>query len=406
MKVMIKRSMLSHAFVAIGLFGGGLVPLVHGIGWGAQLQQDQEANAESVTRSIGSLAHRASQAAGTAFEVSARKNARGFLPVLTDEDDTMNKTGSGAEATGHASATTLPPPLSLVAGDKTKPRLDCDYADPSKRHMCPPIDKMQHPAVDARSGRWSYVVQDKVVDSALVQERNNKGYGIPLALSKDDSKSGTIDDKESTDTTDIEQVDPATRANAMMQVESETVRDATDGLLERQGDDAATHGLLEKQGDDAAVDGGASKASAESESPLVLFARCLDDPDDPACRELQSGVQPPRRVVVESPTSARGLRRIATDSPTKDDCYGNMVDERFCASTQPSLSIAPSAISPIAPSAISPVNVVASPAPTNCEDREDRKFLIETRSSDEYVFSLDLRDRGHIYPFFPLAFLS
>ena len=338
-------SVSSKVLLTIALCGSA-APLVQGLGWGAQLQQEQEANAESVTRSIGNLARRAGTVAEIAMEVSARKNARVLSMLL---DDPKNESSSSKNE------------------NTKKNKLDCDYADPNKIHMCPPTDKMNHPEIDARSGRWAYIVQDKEVEQVLKGNRQTGKVvlspevyeiGQPRDYAKEAAEAAAAAAAE-TPVEDTTQ-DSAARASAMTQVAEQ----------------------LEKE--TAKSDAGTERKTQEAESPLVLFARCLDDPDDPACKELQGNSQPLRQVIVTSPTSARGLNvrppGLATESPTKDDCYGHMWDERFCASSQPSLSISPS-YSGSNPPTLPPVTA----SPTNCEDLQDKMFLIETQSSDEYV---------------------
>jgi hypothetical protein len=91
-------------------------------------------------------------------------------------------------------------------------------------------------------------------------------------------------------------------------------------------------------------------------SPLLL-TKCLDDPTDPDCvRLLQDDEAPaddasgsgsggpptPTRYVTSMPTgTSEGL---ATQEPTRDDCYGNMLDGRFCTSEMPSVSEEPTVV--------------------------------------------------------------
>jgi len=99
-------------------------------------------------------------------------------------------------------------------------------------------------------------------------------------------------------------------------------------------------------------------------SPQDLI-KCLDDPEDPDClRLLQdpsfeakgSGSVAPRgssggvgeaaprstTYVTQMPTgTSEGL---ATQEPTRDDCYGNMLDGRFCTSEMPSVSDSPTTV--------------------------------------------------------------
>jgi hypothetical protein len=102
----------------------------------------------------------------------------------------------------------------------------------------------------------------------------------------------------------------------------------------------------------------ATSAAKEEElyagiSPLAL-TKCLDDPTDPDCvRLLQddeedepdaAGSVAPRSTnyVTSMPTgTSEGL---ATQEPTRDDCYGNMLDGRFCTSEMPSISEEPTVV--------------------------------------------------------------
>lgn len=86
-------------------------------------------------------------------------------------------------------------------------------------------------------------------------------------------------------------------------------------------------------------------------SPLLL-TKCLDNPADPDCvRLLQDGttqaasaeVKPKSTNFVTSmPTGTS--ENLATQEPTRDDCYGNMLDGRFCTSEMPSISEEPTVI--------------------------------------------------------------
>jgi hypothetical protein len=67
----------------------------------------------------------------------------------------------------------------------------------------------------------------------------------------------------------------------------------------------------------------ANEATKE-ESALALFSRCLDDPDSPDCRQLQTGVVSPAGHIASAPAHGRHL--VETVSPTIDDCGGNMFD--------------------------------------------------------------------------------
>lgn len=60
------------------------------------------------------------------------------------------------------------------------------------------------------------------------------------------------------------------------------------------------------------------KASEGRQNVLEVFSRCLDDPDDPDCRELQVGEVSPSSQVAQAPAHLRNLFG-ATLSPTTDD---------------------------------------------------------------------------------------
>lgn len=77
--------------------------------------------------------------------------------------------------------------------------------------------------------------------------------------------------------------------------------------------------------------------AVEEESALSVFSRCLDDPDDPECRELQVGDVSPSSQVASAPGHGRNLEMIKTLSPTTDDCGGNMFD-RTCIFESTNLS--------------------------------------------------------------------
>jgi len=124
-------------------------------------------------------------------------------------------------------------------------------------------------------------------------------------------------------------------------------------------------------------------------SPKELIAKCLDSPDDPDCLRLlqtmeeadASGSVAPRpsppvaAATTGSPTensnaaatttmttaAASGAvdrtsytstmpsgvhEGLATQEPTRDDCYGNMLDGRFCTSEMPSISEEPTVSTP------------------------------------------------------------
>lgn len=56
-------------------------------------------------------------------------------------------------------------------------------------------------------------------------------------------------------------------------------------------------------------------------SSSSLPIKCLDSPNDPDCRRLLFG---PPTFVYSMPTGTRAP--LATIEPTRDDCYGNMLD--------------------------------------------------------------------------------
>lgn len=87
-------------------------------------------------------------------------------------------------------------------------------------------------------------------------------------------------------------------------------------------------------------------------SPLTL-TKCLDNPSDPDCvRLLQDDsvaagqTTPQRRTQTTFTTSmpTGTSEGLATQEPTRDDCYGNMLDGRFCTSEMPSISEEPTVI--------------------------------------------------------------
>lgn len=96
-------------------------------------------------------------------------------------------------------------------------------------------------------------------------------------------------------------------------------------------------------------------------SPQDLI-KCLDDPEHPDCvRLLQDTSASGRGEVAPRPTDSAGRGEVAnrqstnyvtqmptgtseglaTQEPTRDDCYGNMLDGRFCTSEMPSVSDSP-----------------------------------------------------------------
>ncbi len=98
---------------------------------------------------------------------------------------------------------------------------------------------------------------------------------------------------------------------------------------------------------EASVEESKAEGSDEESSEMqpvsfskVPLLKCLVDPDDPDCRELQNdesesdqGDQGDQdgEGVTDYPSSF-----IASAAPSKDDCYGNAIDPRFCASEMPS----------------------------------------------------------------------
>jgi len=96
--------------------------------------------------------------------------------------------------------------------------------------------------------------------------------------------------------------------------------------------------------------------------PDFLPTKCLDNPDDPECRQLEgegeggkvlyegSVVAYVSRVPTASTPTGVTLKHktsttpLATVEPTKDDCYGNMRDGRFCTSEQPTVSEEPTMV--------------------------------------------------------------
>jgi hypothetical protein len=207
-------------------------------------------------------------------------------------------------------------------------RLDCNYDDPVRRKLCPPIVANPFPP------NFAFPVEDEAKASAT-------GF-----------------------------------AN---ESDQEAVRES----VETEVSSAFTSSNATTQSLDPLV---------HSNHALAQFARCLEDPDDPECRELHRQNGPSKSFLATDPPSAaradfrtlRGLQRglngdlkedvddfgIATLAPTKDDCYGNMVDERFCASSMPSSTTAPTDIplgNPLLP---------VTPVPTSCVDREDGEFIM------------------------------
>ena len=111
----------------------------------------------------------------------------------------------------------------------------------------------------------------------------------------------------------------------------------------------------------------------KDESILEKFSRCLDDPDDPKCREMQVGQVTPSTNVAQAPAHLRNLFG-ATLSPTTDDCGGNMFDPRFCASAMPSISAAPTEEEDSGDKP-SYYRIVGTIEPTLCPDRKMSPFV-------------------------------
>jgi len=115
------------------------------------------------------------------------------------------------------------------------------------------------------------------------------------------------------------------------------------------------------KGDEAATGQDESDATAVI-SPEAL-TKCLDNPEDPACLRLLAGdekgslkknvgkpgfgaVASRTNYVTQMPTGTPTGTSVglATQEPTRDDCYGNMLDGRFCTSEMPSISDSPTNI--------------------------------------------------------------
>jgi len=83
----------------------------------------------------------------------------------------------------------------------------------------------------------------------------------------------------------------------------------------------------------------------------VAAAECAMNHTSEACRKLQLHFkaiehekEPERRLISTDPPVPSPADTVATLAPTKDDCYGNHKDHRFCASEMPSNSVEPSAM--------------------------------------------------------------
>eukprot|EP00797_Seminavis_robusta_P003167 Sro119_g058050.2 (331) ;mRNA; r:46759-47935 len=77
--------------------------------------------------------------------------------------------------------------------------------------------------------------------------------------------------------------------------------------------------------------------------PLPM--KCLDQPDDPDCRQLKQVIVPRSTLFTSAARKWPTAAPIATQEPTRDDCYGNMLDGRFCSSEQPTISEEPTVAS-------------------------------------------------------------
>jgi len=94
-------------------------------------------------------------------------------------------------------------------------------------------------------------------------------------------------------------------------------------------------------------------AGAKKSISAELIAKCLENPADPDCRQLDEDEEEAGDVAAPASAPASFLGRflesdggfpaqvIKTEAPTKNDCYGLMLDPRFCASSMPSASFEP-----------------------------------------------------------------
>lgn len=135
-----------------------------------------------------------------------------------------------AESTGHPrSALGLGSRVQEISREKGRNYVDCDYGDPDKIKYCPGAH--QDPLPHLRSNNPAIVVKEKVVDEHVASKKASGEEVAPIA-----------------------DVDPEVAVVAeAMEEKSQEVAKAEEG---------------------------------EPEDALVVFARCLDDPDDPACKEL------------------------------------------------------------------------------------------------------------------------
>mmetsp|Transcript_10174 Transcript_10174/g.22409 ORF Transcript_10174/g.22409 Transcript_10174/m.22409 type:complete len:645 (+) Transcript_10174:28-1962(+) len=328
------RITLNKLFTASAVllfFGGGSgggIGFANAIGWGEMVRQQQEQGTPpSPTRNVGAIAE-------SARSIAAAKE-----------------------------------------GKVNAERLNCDISDPSTHHHCGKVT--QDPLAHLRSKGAIVVPEDEV------EERLKEGVAADPSLA--DGSSISADKKEEAGVTpkpedfQVDVVGPAVVARAQAMADAVQAKVDEIKALEGPGD-----GLL-----DVAQKGKAGSATTEAkkpDSPLVVFARCLDDPDDPSCKELKANGRKRNLQNQPTPTPAP-VATLATESPTKHDCGGNMIDERFCASSMPSLSTAPSyngSFSPTSSAApTTPRTFDPTAAPTECSDRGDVGSLVWYRSSDE-----------------------
>ena len=121
--------------------------------------------------------------------------------------------------------------------------------------------------------------------------------------------------------------------------------------------DPALAGTLRGQTSDQERDGAISflssffKHSEKTRRRGPLASKCLEDPDDPDCREGNfhgRELYYSNSHYYERPKTSTGeiyVEYRATQAPTKDQCYGNMakyMHGKFCHSEMPSVSLEPS----------------------------------------------------------------
>lgn len=102
--------------------------------------------------------------------------------------------------------------------------------------------------------------------------------------------------------------------------------------------------------------GGAADDRKTASIPADLIAKCLENPDDPDCVRLEEekseggDALAPVQAPASAPAAFLGGRFletqfpanvVQTEAPTKNDCYGQMIDPRFCKSSMPSVSLEP-----------------------------------------------------------------